>query len=147
MAPIAHLVRRALGSFSNAAPTSSERAIAVDVLSEGEMLLWDGMDGRDRRHSLQVLARFDALCPGATRDERAAALLHDVGKSRSGLGWTMRIVATMVGPHGARFATYHSHEWIGAEMLTDVSPRRTVQLVSGWCSDPVADALRAADDV
>lgn len=147
MASFQHLVRRAIGSVSNARPTGSERATAAGILSTGEMDLWDSMQGRDQRHSLQVLARFDALRPGAPDEERAAALLHDVGKTRAGLGWSMRIVATLVGPRGRRFSDYHAHEWIGAGMLGSVSSRRTVELVSGWCSDAAADALRAADDV
>ena len=147
MAGIAHLVRRAFGSFSNTRPGDRGRSVASGVLNEGEMDLWESMDGRDQRHSLAVLARFDAACPAATREERAAALLHDVGKTRSGLGWTLRIVATFAGPRGRRFADYHAHEWIGAQMLEEVSSRRTIELVSGWCSDEVADALRVADDL
>lgn len=147
MSSFSHLARRAVGSFPNSPPTERERSIASGVLTDAEFGLWGAMDGRDQRHSLEVLARFDAACPEATRDERAAALLHDVGKTKSGLGWCMRIVATIVGPRGRRFADYHSHEWIGAAMLEGVSPRRTIELVSGWCSDHVADALRAADDL
>ena len=147
MGGIGHLVRRAIGSFRNVAPSEHDRRVAVEALTEGELALWDAMDGRDRRHSLQVLARFDVLCPSATVQERAAALLHDVGKTPAGLGWSMRIVATLVGPRGRRFAAYHSHEWVGARMLEGVSSERTRELVSGWCSDPVAEALRAADDL
>lgn len=147
MARIGHLARRALGSWSNAEPDSADSARAEEILSSEEWALWNTMAGRDKRHSLHVLARFGERCPDATRDERAAALLHDVGKTSSRLGWTMRIVATLVGPRGRRFAEYHSHEWIGARMLEGVSSRRTIELVSGWCSDPVADALRAADDL
>ena len=147
MGRIAHLVRRAVGSMSNARPSAEASRRVAAILGEGEFTLWRGMQGRDQRHSIQVLSRFDERCPEATRDERAAALLHDVGKVRANLGWTLRIVATIVGPCGRRFADHHAHEWIGAEMLGETSSRRTIELVSGWCADPVAEALRAADDV
>lgn len=117
------------------------------MLTDAEYALWTQMQGRDQRHSLQVLARFDELVPGASRARRAAALLHDVGKTASGLGWTMRVVATLVGPRGHRFALYHDHERIGAEMLRTVSDPETVGLVSGHGDETVVRLLRQADDV
>lgn len=105
------------------------------------------MQGRDQRHSLEVLARFDMLLPGSTRQRRAAALLHDIGKTASGLGWTMRVVATVVGPRGRRFALYHDHERIGSEMLRGVSDPETVSLVSGHGDERVVSILRDADDI
>jgi hypothetical protein len=142
-----HLVRRALTSISDAGPGPEGESTARSVLNDREMFLWSEMDGRDRSHSLIVLARFDALMPGAVQQERAAALLHDVGKNASRLGWFMRVVATIVGPRGRNFAAYHNHETIGARMLQGVSEPRTVELVGGVAKDPVADLLRRADEV
>ncbi len=117
------------------------------MLTDAEYALWSGMQGRDQRHSLEVLMRFDELLPDASRTQRAAALLHDVGKTASGLGWTMRVVATLVGPRGHRFALYHDHERIGAEMLRTVSDPETVGLVSGHGDEAVVRLLREADDI
>lgn len=147
MAHIAHLARRALGSWSNRPPSQEALTIVLTVLTDGEFALWNQMEGRDRRHSLEVLARFDASLPDAPRPWRAAALLHDVGKTVSGLGWASRIVATVVGPRGARFSAYHDHERLGADMLRTVSEPETVSLVSGVGDSRAVAALRDADDI
>ena len=105
------------------------------------------MQGRDKTHSLQVLSRFVQIQEGATRAEKAAALLHDVGKKTSNLGWAMRILATIVGNRGQRFSDYHNHEQIGGEMLSGISDERTVALVSGSANDEAAQALRDADEI
>lgn len=147
-ARLGHLARRAIGSISDAPPPPDQCRRAAEVLSVGELNLWNDMAGRDRRHSLEVLARFDAALPEAPRAARAAALLHDVGKSASGLGWWGRIAATVIGPRTKRFALYHRHEEIGAELLREVSEMMTVDLVCSLdFSDPIVAALRAADNV
>ena len=150
-AGVGHLLRRAFGSLSNRGPDDESLAVVASVLSAGEFALWRRMPGRDQRHSIVVLRRFDEFLPAATSPERAAALLHDVGKTVSSLGWTMRVIATLAGPLGrrfsARFREYHEHEEIGARMLAAVSDERTVVLVGGLASDAVAAALRRADDV
>lgn len=143
-----HLLRRAVGAISNAVPDEHGSATASAVLGDGEFALWNTMPGRDRRHSLEVLERFDALVPGAPRAARAAALLHDVGKTASGLGWWGRVIATVVGARGDVFTRYHRHEQIGAEMLEAVSEETTIRLIlSTDPSDPIAAALRRADMV
>jgi len=105
------------------------------------------MQHRDQRHSVIVLNRFDALVPAASRAERAAALLHDVGKNISGLGFFSRVVATVVGPRGRRFSDYHDHESLGADLLFPISDPRTVALISGAADDDVALFLETADDI
>lgn len=142
-----HLVRRALGSWSNSAPSPDGIAIARATLTDGEFALWTQMQGRDQRHSLEVLARFDAALPGATRQWRAAALLHDVGKTASNLGWSMRVVATIVGARGRRFRLYHDHERIGSDMLGRVSDPETAELVAGRGDERAVRILRDADDI
>lgn len=140
-------MRRAVGSIDNSAPDRASRDIAAGVLNEAQMALWDAMPGRDRRHSLDVLRRFDLTVPGASGEERAAALLHDVGKTAADLGWFMRVLATVVGPRTARFRTYHDHEELGARLIAGCSDTRTVELVRGSTSDGTADALRRADEI
>jgi hypothetical protein len=105
------------------------------------------MPGRDQRHSIEVLKRFLVLYPEATRAQGAAALLHDVGKVQSGLGWFGRIVATVVGPRTKRFRLYHLHEELGAGMLWGVSEAETVALVRGEGSVLVVAALLEADNI
>lgn len=142
-----HLVRRAVSSLRDNEPPAKETAVARGVLNEEEFAMWSSMQARDRRHSLEVLARFDGLRPGSPRPERAAALLHDVGKTASPLGWAGRIAVTILGGRTAAMRTYLDHERIGATMLRGVSDPRTVDLVAGHCRDDVSVALRQADDV
>jgi len=146
MKPV-HLAKRALTSAWNGPVGRSGFETARSVLNDGEMELWTSMQPRDQRHSLVVLRRFDALIPAGTRAERAAALLHDVGKTESNLGWTARILATIVGPRCRRFDSYARHESVGAGMLAGVSEERTVELVAMRVDDAVGRALASADDV
>jgi hypothetical protein len=140
-----HLVKRAVSSFSNATPEISS-AFSSFLLPD-ELKLWSAMPGRDQRHSIEVLKRFLVLYPEATRAQGAAALLHDVGKVQSGLGWFGRIVATVVGPRTNRFRLYHLHEELGAEMLRGISEAETVALVRGEGSVLVVAALLEADNI
>jgi hypothetical protein len=140
-----HLVRRAIGSFSNAEPEITSEISGF--LLPGELNLWLAMPGRDQRHSIDVLKRFLVLYPDASRAQVAAALLHDVGKVQSGLGWLGRIGATLIGPRTNRFRLYHQHEEIGAEMLRSVSDAETVGLVRGEGSAQVLAALLEADNI
>ena len=108
--------------------------------------MWHRFGPADQRHTIEVARRFEALRPEATRAEMAGALLHDIGKLDSGLGTTMRVVATLVGPRTRRFRLYHDHERIGADWLAEAgSDAVTVALVRG--EGPAADDLRAADDL
>lgn len=142
-----HLVRRASTSWRNHPLSDSDVTVASRWLLAEEFQMWMTMQPRDCRHALVVHERFASLVPLATRDEHAAALLHDIGKVHSQLGWWMRIVATIVGPRGRRFKLYHDHEALGAEMLLGKSSQRTVDLIAGRALDDVAAALQAADDI
>lgn len=146
MSRAGHLVRRFFGALSNALPSESEIATARTVLSAAEFDLWSTMQGRDQRHSLRVLGLFASRCPNATKDERAAALLHDIGKTASNLGVVGRVTATVLGPVTPRQRLYLDHVEIGAGLLTETSSHRTIELVGERADDEVARALRDADD-
>lgn len=142
-----HLAKRAWTSMSNAPLSGQDVEIAERLLTIDEFELWWAMQPRDQAHSLVVLRRFVDMYPPATRVEQAAALLHDVGKIQARLGWTGRVLATVIGPRGSRFRTYHDHAEIGARMLDGVSDPRTVALIRGSVDDPAAAALQRADDI
>ena len=142
-----HLVKRAATSFRNHPVTAEEQSLAQSILFPDEFRLWSSMQNRDQRHSVEVLHRFEALCPHATRDERAAALLHDVGKCESALGWSGRILATIIGPRTKAFRVYLNHEEIGNRLLCGVSTPRTLEILTGVAADDVVAALQAADNV
>ena len=146
-AVVFHLAKRAVTSFRNHPVNDEQLGIARAVLLPDEFSLWTRMQNRDQRHSLQVLSRFDVLCSHATREERAAALLHDVGKCESTLGWFGRIMATLVGPRTMSFRVYLNHEEIGLSHLRDISSERTLEVLRGDSTDECVIALRNADSV
>jgi hypothetical protein len=147
MKKIWHLVKRAVTSFLNDPISGADVERVERLLLLPEFELWWTMQPRDQRHSLQVHERFMRFYPPAKRTEQAAALLHDIGKTVSGLGWFMRITATLVGSRGIRFTMYHDHENLGAQMLQGVSEQRTIDLVGGTIDDVVMVALRNADNI
>ncbi len=145
-AHVGHLVRRFAGSLSSAPPSADDAAWATSFLTDAEGELWRRLSNPDRRHAILVARRFISARPEATREEMAAALLHDIGKLEAGLGTVGRVLATLVGPRTTRFRTYHDHEEIGARWLEERgSSPDTVALVRRL--GPAAPALEAADDL
>ena len=140
-----HLARRFATSLSRRAPSPGDVEWARSWLADQEADLWCAMLTTDRRHSIDVARRFFERRPAATRAEMAGALLHDVGKTASGLGTFGRVLATLVGPRTKRLREYHDHEAIGAEMASAVgSDEATVNLVRG--EGAAAADLQLADD-
>ena len=102
----------------------------------------------DQRHSIVVLNRLHKLLPTAGREAQAAALLHDIGKSKSHLGVLLRVIATIVGPRTRRFSQYHRHEEIGIGLLEDAGCSNiTIGLLKGIGDPQEIAALAAADDI
>lgn len=147
-----HLAKRFLGSLAKREISELDRDWVVSILSVSELRLWSGQMLVDQAHSLQIARRFVVLLPDATREEIAAALLHDVGKSIARLGVLARVVATILPARLARknhrVAAYRDHEKIGAEMLRAIgSSEVTAGLVEGTASTKAANALLLADQV
>ncbi len=147
-----HLIKRLATSLPRTPPSAGDEAWVSTHLISGEQRLWDRLSNPDRRHAVLVARRFvDRLAPVAPeRAAVAAALLHDVGKLRSGLGTWSRVAATLIGPRGNRFSEYHDHEAIGVEMLIAAgSEAITVALVGrrGDAPTTLIDALSWADDI
>ncbi len=93
--------------------------------SEGERALFFGQPHADQRHGIAA-ARLVEGRGGLRR----AALLHDVGKQRSGLGVWGRSLASVLAklhlPVAGRFRTYLEHGPIGALMLEEVGAEALV---------------------
>ena len=146
---IGHLLRRWRTSLDRSPITDVDLGFVRGVLADGEFALWTSMTLVDRRHSVLVARRFLELVPSAVDAEIAAALLHDVGKSIAPLGTTERIFATLLEPflRLRRWDAYYRHEEIGLELCRDVPSReRTIDLLADP-HDPLAEALRRADDI
>jgi putative nucleotidyltransferase with HDIG domain len=143
---IGHLARRFVTSLSSREPGVADIAWVDSQLLESERELWHRMAVSDRRHSIAVARRFEALGDSWTRDEVAGALLHDIGKTATGLGTFGRVVATIAGPRTARFRRYHDHERLGADMVAAAgSSTVTIELMLG--RGRAAAALVEADNI
>ena len=147
-----HLIRRFFTSLSRRPPAISDVTWVNENLLAGEFTLWLRMKSYDQRHSIEVARRFTALYPAFTRDQVAAALLHDIGKVESELGVAGRVIATAVGPKGSKFRRYHEHEVIGLRLCGEAgASSETVRLLD-WSDDSsrnnkIVSLLQQADQI
>ena len=148
-----HLAKRFFGALGRAPIGESQIELVQTTLLDSEFALWSAMMPIDKKHSIKVMSRFMQIYPQATAAQVRASLLHDVGKLESNLSVFARVLATIVGERGSRFAKYHAHEKIGAQMLRQAgSDEETWQLVAGEVSDSpqlrtVLAALQQADAI
>lgn len=167
----AHLVRRFFGSVLPVGPSGTDAQWAEQSLLPTEVELWRRMGAVDRRHAVGVARAVQRALGGeAERPVLAAALLHDVGKSVSGLGTYGRVVATLsalVAGHDSasawsqtdgftrRVGLYLEHPRLGREMLELAGSDILTLAWAGehhhpadtWTVDPaIGAALKAADD-
>jgi hypothetical protein len=171
VAGFGHLAKRFFGSVVPVGPTPADAEWAEAQLLEGELDIWRRMTKVDRRHAAGVARRTEALLGDeAIRPVLAAALLHDCGKTVSGLGTYGRVIATisakLAGHDMAaawaetrgftrRVGLYVDHPRLGADLLGLAG---SAPLTVAWAAEhhlpadrwtvPVAigDALKAADD-
>ncbi len=173
MAHVGHLTKRFFGSLRPGGPPRSEVAWVTEQLTPLELELWREMPGPDRRHSVVVARRVErTLGHEATPPVLAAALLHDVGKTQSGLGTYGRVIATLSGAavgrdpetiknwtrtrgFTRRVGLYLQHPKLGGDLLgmagsdplTEAWARQHHLPADEWTIDPaIASALSAADD-
>jgi len=148
-----HLAKRFFGALGRAPIGESQIELVQATLLDSEFVLWSAMMPMDKKHSIKVMSRFMQIYPQATAAQVRASLLHDVGKLESNLSVFARVLATIVGERGSRFAKYHAHEKIGAQMLRQAgSDEETWQLVAGEVSNSpqlqtVLAALQQADAI
>jgi hypothetical protein len=165
----AHLTRRFFGSLWPSRLKREDADWAAEHLLGSEQELWALMSDSDRRHAISVARRVAAaLGSRADRPVLAAALLHDVGKTASGLGTLGRVIATLAGLVArdraqawssatgikCRIALYLCHPELGAGQLAragsdplTVAWAREHHLPASAWSVPweVSKVLRAAD--
>ena len=93
------------------------------MLREGEALIFWQQPMADQRHALDVAHRVLVSRPG-DREAARAALLHDVGKRRVGLGALQRSFATVLAglriPLPGSYRAYLDHGPVGARELESV---------------------------
>jgi hypothetical protein len=173
VASVGHLTKRFFASWRPGGPPRAEVEWVSEQLSPAELDLWTQMPGPDRRHSAQVARRVERqLGHQATPPILAAALLHDVGKTQSGLGTYGRVIATFSGAAVGRdsetikdwtrtrgftrkVGLYLQHPKLGGDLLgmagsdplTETWAREHHLPEDQWTIDPeIGRALKAADD-
>jgi len=173
VAGLAHLSRRFFGSLRPGGPKATDTEWAEGQLLDTEVVLWRTMSRPDRRHAVGVARPVElALGDEATRPVLAAALLHDVGKTESGLGTYGRVIATISGGvvhrdpetikawtrtrgFTRRVGLYLQHPKLGGDLLgmagsdplTEAWARQHHLPEDAWTVPlPIGEALRAADD-
>lgn len=142
-----HLVRRWWSSLSRRPPSAEDLEWVHGHLLSGEFALWMRMEVADRRHSVLVARRFVGLRSDSSRDEIAAALLHDVGKIESQLGIWSRVGVTLFGPRTSRGRIYSDHERIGVELCRWAGSSAATLAVLSDPGNPATEFLRRADDI
>jgi putative nucleotidyltransferase with HDIG domain len=169
-----HLARRFVGAHRPGGPPAAEQDWVAGVLTPAEFTLWERQPGQDRRHTVEVARRVEAMLAGTPHagDTRwlACALLHDIGKVAAGLGIYGRVLATLVAKatrgrataweelrgRKRRIALYLRHGEIGADMLRMAGGREEVAVWAAAHHDrsaldpmalpgPVVMALAEAD--
>lgn len=115
-----HLGRRFLGSLRARRTTPAEQLWVAAHLEGEPARLFFAQCAMDQRHALDTALRLQRDYP-ERRDLGRAALLHDVGKTPSGLGVAGRSVASLLAiAHlraPRRMAQYLDHGRVGAAAL------------------------------
>jgi len=116
-----HLVSRFFDVVTARPLDDEERRRVTALLRPGpEAEAFFAQSAADQRHGLEAAEVVARQAPGR-RDLQRAALLHDIGKRRSGLGAFGRVVATLTGriggPWGRRHRLYLNHGALGASEL------------------------------
>lgn len=171
MAGAGHLIKRFFGSLVPLGPPRRDREWIAENLIYEEQRIWHAMSRADRRHAAGVARRVErALGNEATRPVLAAALLHDCGKTVSGLGTYGRVIATLsvklAGHEQAvawretrgftrRVGLYVMHPELGGDLLGLAG---SAPITVAWATEhhlppeewtvplPIGHALKDADD-
>ena len=113
---LVHLVKRFFGALTARPLTPDEVGAVESLLPTSEQEIFFAQPIIDQRHALTAARLVRSASDSA--DLARAALLHDVGKRRSGLGVMGRSVATALDllrlPVRGRMAEYLHHGPIGA---------------------------------
>ena len=85
------------------------------VLDENLLLIFWQLKKEDRAHSLEVMNRMKML--STIKNMHKLALIHDIGKVHSDIGWLGRIFADMGFNKSINAKKYKDHEKIGQVLL------------------------------
>lgn len=116
----AHLVRRFFGTLRSRRPSPGDQLLVGARLRPEEAALFWAQPVPDQAHGVATARVVMERRPDRP-DLARAALLHDVGKRRCGLGVMGRSIASILAftriPTRGRYAMYLDHGTLGAEDL------------------------------
>lgn len=116
----AHLVRRFVGTLRSRRPPPGGQLLVGALLRPEEAVLFWAQPVPDQAHGVAAARAVMERRPDRP-DLARAALLHDVGKRRCGLGVIGRSIASALAfvriPTRGRYAMYLDHGTLGAEDL------------------------------
>ncbi|MGI9584087.1 MAG: hypothetical protein ACR2N7_00680 [Acidimicrobiia bacterium] len=139
-----HLVRRFFGHLFASPLNPSEQEQVAEVLHPELLVLFYAQATQDQRHALDVTGRL-----GSAHHLSEAALLHDVGKSRSNLGVIQRSLVTVWTfsglPLWGSWLDYVEHGRIGAVALSEAGANRTTVLFARHHPGPVPEGVPETD--
>lgn len=123
MREIAHLARRFFRSLVARRPGPSDQQLVAQLLQPDEAAVFWSQPIPDMTHAVRVARRIPVDHPRLD-DLQRAALLHDVGKRRSGIATIRRSLATLLAalriPLGSQMRVYLDHGPLGAAELADL---------------------------
>ena len=148
MRNLAHLTRRFFGSIRARRPGPADQSLVADLLTPAESEVFWTQPVPDMAHAVRSARAVRRLEPD--RDDLSrAALLHDVGKRRSGIGTIRRSIATACAilriPTGGRMARYLRHGEIGARELEELGCEALVVQFARHHHGPRPDHVDEAD--
>jgi putative nucleotidyltransferase with HDIG domain len=117
---LAHLARRFFGSIRARRPGPIDQMLVANSLTPAESEVFWSQPVADLAHAVRSARSLNP----ERRDLIRAALLHDVGKRKSGIGTIRRSLATALSivriPIGGGLARYLDHGEIGARELEEM---------------------------
>ena len=120
LADLPHLTRRFFGSWRAHWPSPQDQRLVTTVLDGPTARLFFEQAPMDQAHAIAVATAVSAAAPGRN-DLLRAALLHDVGKTPTGLGVLGRSLASILAilrlPTPGRLGRYLEHGPHGADLL------------------------------
>ncbi len=93
----------------------SEQCYLKDLLNDKLILLFWRLNKEDRAHSLEVYKRMKKI--SNDKEMHELALLHDIGKACTDIGWLGRIFADLGINKSNNAKMYKNHEKLGIDLL------------------------------
>ena len=96
-----------------------EQGKLSEILDENMLILFWRLKKEDRAHSLEVFNRMKKITDDKSMHE--LAIIHDIGKVASDIGWLGRIFADLGYNKSNNAKRYKNHEELGIGLLNNIA--------------------------